>query len=75
MQSLHRAQLHPAHLGALEMHGTGTPLGDPIECGAALAVLDREEDDRALCLAASKSYAGHAEPAAGAVGLNFLCTR
>ena len=29
----------PLRVTALEMHGTGTPLGDPIEMGAAAAVL------------------------------------
>lgn len=29
----------PAQLGGLQMHGTGTPLGDPIEIGAASAVV------------------------------------
>ena len=32
------AGLPPKALATLEMHGTGTPLGDPIELGAALAV-------------------------------------
>lgn len=31
--------LEPSALAALEMHGTGTALGDPIEMGAACAVL------------------------------------
>ena len=49
------------------MHGTGTPLGDPIEVGAALAVLRGSE--HAVALTAAKSLVGHAEPAAGAVSL------
>ena len=32
------ADLSPADWTALEMHGTGTALGDPIEMGAACAV-------------------------------------
>ena len=32
------AELAPADWTALEMHGTGTALGDPIEIGAASAV-------------------------------------
>jgi acyl transferase domain-containing protein/acyl carrier protein len=61
------ADLAPRHIGALEMHGTGTPLGDPIEVGAALAVL--RGGAAPLRLGAAKSRVGHAEPVAGAVGI------
>ena len=65
--ALSDAQLLPAQVAGLEMHGTGTPLGDPIEVGAAAAVLTSL--DRPLQLSAAKSLTGHAEPAAGMVGV------
>ncbi|TQE16284.1 hypothetical protein SipoB123_41850 [Streptomyces ipomoeae] len=57
-------------VGYLEAHGTGTPLGDPIEVGAAAEVLcaDRPEG-RSLRLGAVKSNIGHLEAAAGIAGL------
>ena len=33
------AEMLPLEMSALEMHGTGTALGDPIEIGAVCAVL------------------------------------
>lgn len=59
----------------LQMHGTGTPLGDPIELGAATAILiGKQGDNRGspLHLTSAKSFMGHAEPAAGIVGLSRL---
>ena len=48
------------------MHGTGTPLGDPIEVGAAAAVyLAAAGRQSLMSLVALKSDMGHAEPAAG----------
>ena len=48
------------------MHGTGTPLGDPIEVGAAAAVyLAATGRKSPMSLVALKSDIGHAEPAAG----------
>ncbi len=52
----------PSHVIAISMHGTGTPLGDPIEVGAAAAVL---RPLRCISLLSSKSQFGHGEPAAG----------
>eukprot|EP00887_Chlorella_sp_A99_P003362 scaffold26.g3362.t1 len=70
--ALATSQLPGSKVSLLHMHGTGTALGDPIEINAALAALmaQRKRSDGPLCLAASKASAGHAEPAAGAVGLS-----
>ena len=74
-QEVMRAGLAFARLAAtdvshLQMHGTGTPLGDPIEMGAAAAVLV-DGSRRAVPLAAStaKAWIGHTEAAAGAMGM------
>lgn len=64
---------------AISMHGTGTPLGDPIEIGAAFVVLEKtpriEKDGKGNRLPvnfiASKSWVGHGEPAAGLAGILF----
>ena len=69
--ALRCADLTPSDLGALELHGTGTPLGDPIEVGAALAVLSGSRTP--VRLTAAKSRVGHAEPAAGAIGMLQVC--
>jgi len=64
-----RQALHSAgatELLSVQMHGTGTPLGDPIEVGALAAVL--AGGARGVALAAGKSSVGHTEPAAGLVG-------
>ena len=57
------AGLLPADIGGLEMHGTGTALGDPIEMGAAVTALPGSK--LPLRFTAAKSIVGHAEPAAG----------
>ena len=60
--------LLPSDLGGLQLHGTGTALGDPIEMGAAAAVLSGSTSGT-VELNAAKSRYGHAETAAGAIGI------
>lgn len=71
--ALRDASTAPSTISGLQMHGTGTALGDPIEVGAAAAVLveghNRHRKEQPLALIASKSWVGHAEPAAGMVGV------
>jgi acyl transferase domain-containing protein len=66
-------QVDPSCVSSLHMHGTGTSLGDPIEVGAAAAVLMESRKTEAvpqhLALMASKSWTGHAEAGAGIIGL------
>lgn len=53
----------------MECHGTGTPLGDPIELGALESVNVGRQRSLPLVIAAVKSNVGHLEGAAGATGL------
>ena len=63
--ALRAGSVRADHVACLQMHGTGTSLGDPIEVGAALAVLGRSAG-APLALEAVKSYVGHTETAADA---------
>jgi acyl transferase domain-containing protein len=67
--ALAAAGLAPGDVSGLQLHGTGTGLGDPIEVGAAAAVFGGHPGAAPLALTTSKASLGHAEPAAGVVGL------
>jgi acyl transferase domain-containing protein len=58
------------------LHGTGTPLGDPIEVGALGQALQGRGAPRrgVLTLAAVKSCYGHTEGAAGLTGAGAATT-
>ncbi|CAE7840883.1 ppsA [Symbiodinium sp. CCMP2592] len=60
--------LKAAEVSAVECHGTGTALGDPIEVGGLRGTLGDGRLDT-LFLMAGKSNVGHLEGAAGALGL------
>lgn len=55
----------------IETHGTGTPLGDPIEINGIKTALrnTKVQPDRAIALGALKSHIGHLEAAAGAAAV------
>ena len=64
--ALKNAEIEPKELNYVELHGTGTSLGDPIEAMALGAVLEEGRDKDNLCLVGSvKSNIGHLEAAAG----------
>lgn len=68
--ALRRAGFPGATIGYVETHGTGTPLGDPIEVRSLRAVLDDVDGASSLCwLGAAKTNIGHLESAAGIAGL------
>lgn len=73
--ALGTADLAAGSVTAVQLHGTGTSLGDPIEVGALAAVLVAAPGSSAklapapLALMAGKSLIGHSEPAAGVMGL------
>ena len=67
-EAIERAGVNPREVSYVETHGTGTPLGDPIEARALAAAL-REGDATPLWLGSVKTNIGHLEAAAGVAGL------
>ena len=64
------AGIDPSEVAYIEAHGTGTSVGDPIECGALGAVLGLSRAPGDCCRIGSvKSNIGHLEPASGIAGL------
>ncbi len=74
MRALNDAKLSPDDISYVEMHGTGTELGDPIEMEGvkeAFRSLRRQRDQQpsACAVGSVKTNIGHLEPAAGIAGV------
>jgi len=59
--------IHPAQISVMECHGTGTPLGDPIEVGALMATMTGKREVPGL-FTTQKTNLGHLEACAGMAG-------
>lgn len=70
MTALAHTDLSDNDISYIEAHGTGTPLGDPIEVHAINKVYGSQRtNDNPLYLGTVKTNIGHLEPASGIAGL------
>lgn len=64
------AGVDPSSIGYVECHGTGTPLGDPIEVSALAQAFAYGQPRKAPCVISSvKGNIGHIDVAAGMAGI------
>ncbi|KAF2445451.1 polyketide synthase [Karstenula rhodostoma CBS 690.94] len=68
-QAYHNAQLDPKDTGYFEAHGTGTPVGDPIEVAAIGNVFATSTSDSPLLIGSIKPNIGHTEATSGLAGI------
>ncbi|WP_027568239.1 hybrid non-ribosomal peptide synthetase/type I polyketide synthase [Bradyrhizobium sp. URHA0013] len=64
------AGINPDTIGYIEAHGTGTPLGDPIELAGLTKAFRAATDRKQFCtIGTAKTNVGHLDIAAGVTGL------
>ena len=68
--ALDAAGVNPETIGYIEAHGTGTPLGDPIELAALTRAFRSHTERKRFCvIGTAKTNIGHVDIAAGVTGL------
>nr|AIS92915.1 polyketide synthase [Stigmatella aurantiaca Sg a15] len=68
-RAVEKAGVSPAEVQYVEGHGTGTPVGDPIEVETYQSVYGHANKDGKIFLGSIKSNIGHLNSGAGAVSL------
>lgn len=64
-----RAGVKPEDIDFIEAHGTGTPVGDPIEVASLNRAFGKARGPKTCVLGSVKTNIGHLDPAAGVAGL------
>ncbi len=68
-KALQCARVEARDISYIETHGTGTPLGDPIEVSAILSVMGTRPTQPPCVIGSVKTNIGHLEAAAGIAGV------
>jgi len=67
--ALAQADVAPETIGYVELHGTATPLGDPIEFDGLMRAFGEVDGPGGCALGSAKANIGHLDAAAGVTGL------
>lgn len=68
-EALANADICPSQVGYVECHGTGTPLGDPIEISALAKAFEIQDQELKIPIGSVKTMVGHLDTAAGVAAL------
>lgn len=69
-EAMEIADIDSDSIGYVECHGTGTPVGDPIEVAALTAAFNETTERKGFCgLGSVKTNIGHLDTAAGVAGI------